>query len=484
MEKNNFDNFDQSKPPYKVKWFGLTMGMFWAFFIALALSNVLSPYLSQILSGLLSGIAPLLIGIIGAFIFHRLVNFTENVVLKNTFKNNPHKFAIKRTISILIVLLIVVAFFLLIFSILVPKIVLVIQELSTGAGDGWDQMVNNVVNEVTSLIKRWFGADVDQASVREVFDSLFDNLKETVFYIDGLMEFSMSLVTGAINFLMGMILTVLFIKDKEKIARFSRRFVYANFKKERADEMCVMTTNSGKILFDYVICKLIEFSLLFTALGFTYMVLGLRFTWELALIIGLFNFIPYFGIYIGALPSILFTLIFNSMDAALYMALATFIVSTLVLNILIPVITGNKLKVSALIVTASIVLGGAMFGFLGMLLAPPIAAIISVIIMGNIELKENHIKYMMQLELAREKNKEEQMGSMTLPTSDAMASTKSKPKNLALENQTIKNMSVSNDQPKNQSKSITKPTVPKSTSAQTKKSSTKPVSKENKNSQK
>jgi len=421
MEKNKFENFDTSKnSPFKIKWFSLTMAMFWAFFIAMALSNVLSPYLSDIISGLLSGITPLIIGIVGAFIFHRLVNFTENVILKNAFKNSPYKFGIKRTISILTVLIVILAIFILIISILVPKIIDVVTELTTGAGDGWDQMVNNVVTEITTLIQNWFGADLDQGSVRDVLTSLFDSLKETVFYIDGLMEFSMSLVMGAINFLMGMILTVLFLKDKEKISRFSRRFVYANFKKERADEMCVLTANSGKILFDYVLCKLIEFILLFVALGVTYMLLGLRFTWELALIIGIFNFIPYYGIYIGAVPSILFTLIFNSMDAALYMALATFIVSTIVLNILVPIITGNKLKVSALIVTASIVLGGAMFGFLGMLIAPPLAAIISVIVMGNIELKENHIKYMMQLNLAREKSKEGQKLDMTLPENEAL----------------------------------------------------------------
>ncbi|NCB48101.1 MAG: AI-2E family transporter [Clostridia bacterium] len=412
MEKNKFENFDTSKnSPFRIKWFSLTMAIFWAFFIAMALSNVLSPYLSQIISGLLSGITPILVGVIGAFIFHRLVNFTENVILKHAFKNSPYKFAIKRTISILSVLIIIAAFFVLIISILVPKIIDVITELTTGAGDGWDQMVNNVVTEITSLIQRWFGADVDQGNVKDVLASLFDSLKETVFYIDGLMEFSMSLVLGTINFLMGMILTVLFLKDKERIARFSRRFVYANFKKERADEMCVLTANSAKILFDYVICKLIEFSILFVGLGLTYSILGLRFTWELALIIGIFNFIPYYGIYIGAVPSVLFTLIFNSMDAALYMALATFIACTIILNILIPIITGNKLKVSALIVTLSVVLGGAMFGFMGMLLAPPLAAIISVIVMGNIELKENHMKYMMQLNLSREKSFEEQNSS-------------------------------------------------------------------------
>lgn len=411
MDKKDFNaslNNYKSGSSFRIKWFGLFVAMFWAFFAALALSNVLSPYFSQIISGLLTGVTPLLIGIVIAFVTYRLVDFTEKVVFKNAFKNSPYKFGIKRTISISIVVLIIIGIIVVIFSILIPKIVSVVQELTAGGGDGWDQMVNGVVSDICNLIRNWFGADVDQESIRNVLNSIFDTLRETVFYIDGLMEISVSVVTGAFNFFIGLILSILILKDKEKISRFTRRFVYANFKKERADNLCVMTRNTNKILFDYVICKLIEFAIIFVSLGITYMILGLSFTWELALIIGLFNFIPYFGIYIGAIPAILLTLIFDSMDLALYMAIATIIITTLEFNIFIPIITANKLKVSALLVTASIIIGGAMFGIMGMLLAPPIVAIISVVVMGNIELKENHMRYVMELNAERERQRQEQ----------------------------------------------------------------------------
>ena len=411
MEKKDFNsslNNYKNGSSFRIKWFGLFVAMFWAFFAALALSNVLSPYFSQIISGLLTGVTPLLIGIVIAFVTYRLVDFTEKVVLKNAFKNSPYKFGIKRIISITLVVLIIIGIIVIIFSILIPKIVSVVQQLTAGGGDGWDQMVNGVVTDICNLIRNWFGADVDQESIRNVLNSIFDTLRETVFYIDGLMEISVSVVTGAFNFFIGLILAILILKDKEKISRFTRRFVYANFKKERADNLCVMTKNTNKILFDYVICKLIEFAIIFVSLGITYMILGLSFTWELALIIGLFNFIPYFGIYIGAIPAILLTLIFDSMDLALYMAIATIIITTLEFNILIPIITANKLKVSALLVTASIIIGGAMFGIMGMLFAPPIIAIISVIVMGNIELKENHMRYVMELNAERERQRQEQ----------------------------------------------------------------------------
>ena len=413
MEKKEFGaNFDNGSSRgsglFRIKWFGLFVAMFWAFFIALALSNVLSPYFSQIISGLLTGITPLIIGIVIAFITYRLVDFTENVIFKNAFKNSPYKFGIKRAISITIVVLIIIGIIVVIFSILIPKIISVVQQLTAGGGDGWDQMVNSVVNDICNLLQNWFGAEVNQESVRSVLDSLFETLRDTVFYIDSLMEISMSVVTGAFNFFIGLILAILILKDKEKISKFTRRFVYANFKKERADAMVVMTRNTNKILFDYVICKLIEFAILFVSLGITYTIMGLNFTWELALIIGVFNFIPYFGVYIGAIPSILLTLIFDSVDMALYMTLATIIITTLEFNILIPIITGNKLKVSALLVTASIIIGGAMFGIAGMLLAPPIVAIISVIVMGNLELKENQMRYAMELNAERDRQRREQ----------------------------------------------------------------------------
>lgn len=397
-------------------------GIFWAFFLALALSNMLGPYFSQVLKGLLSGIAPILIGIAIAFIFYRLVDFIEKVILKNAFVNNPYKFAIKRTISITVVLLVIIGIVLLVFAILVPKIIEIVQQLTAGGGDGAQQIYNNVVNEICSIAQRWFGAEVSQESIKQVLNYVFDWFMDTVGYINNLFEISMSVISGLFNMLVALLLTIFILKDKEKISRFTRRFTYAHFKKEKADELCVMTNNANKILFNYVITKLIEFGLIFGSLGLTFIILDLEFTWELALIIGLFNFIPYFGIYIGTVPAVLITLIFNSLDAALYMAIATIIITTIEFNIILPFITGKRLKVSSLVVVGSILIGGAMFGMLGMLFAPPIAALISVVITGNIELKENHMKYVMELEAQREKNiqeQQEQLGIVELPVEEA-----------------------------------------------------------------
>ena len=409
MENNEFtpNNINNNKPN-RFKMTGMFGVIFLAFFLAMALSNILSPYFSQIISGLFSGIAPVFIGVAIAFIFYRLVDFIEKVILKNAFTNSPYKFAIKRTISITLVLLIIIGIIILVFSILVPKIIEIVQQLTAGGGDGANQIYNNVVNEICTIAQRWFGAEVSQDSIKQVLNYVFDWFMDTVGYLNNILELSLSVISGLLNVFISFLLAVLMLKDKEKISKFARRFTYSHFRKEKADEICVMTNNANKILFNYLITKLIEFAIIFGSLGLTFEILGLEFTWELALIIGLFNFIPYFGIYIGSVPAVLITLIFNSLNSALYMALATIIVTTIEFNLIIPFITGKHLKVSSLVVIVSILVGGAMFDIMGMLFAPPIAALISVVVTGNIELKENHMKYVMELNKAREKNRQEQ----------------------------------------------------------------------------
>ncbi|MBR4003459.1 MAG: AI-2E family transporter, partial [Clostridia bacterium] len=267
MENNEFtpNNINNNKPN-RFKMTGMFGVIFLAFFLAMALSNILSPYFSQIISGLFSGIAPVFIGVAIAFIFYRLVDFIEKVILKNAFTNSPYKFAIKRTISITLVLLIIIGIIILVFSILIPKIIEIVQQLTAGGGDGANQIYNNVVNEICTIAQRWFGAEVSQDSIKQVLNYVFDWFMDTVGYLNNILELSLSVISGLLNVFISFLLAVLMLKDKEKISKFARRFTYSHFRKEKADEICVMTNNANKILFNYLITKLIEFAIIFGSL--------------------------------------------------------------------------------------------------------------------------------------------------------------------------------------------------------------------------
>ena len=98
-----------------------------------------------------------------------------------------------------------------------------------------------------------------------------------------------------------------------------------------------------------------------------------------AFIIGVTNVIPFFGPFIGAVPSIALVLI-QSPIHALYLAIFILILQQVDGNIIGPKILGESTGLSAFWVLTSILIAGGLFGFFGMLLGVPVFAVIYYII--------------------------------------------------------------------------------------------------------
>ena len=73
-------------------------------------------------------------------------------------------------------MLVIVGIIILVFSILIPKIIEIVQQLTAGGGDGANQIYNNVVNEICTIAQSWFGAEVSQESIKEVLTYVLNGL--------------------------------------------------------------------------------------------------------------------------------------------------------------------------------------------------------------------------------------------------------------------------------------------------------------------
>jgi len=117
---------------------------------------------------------------------------------------------------------------------------------------------------------------------------------------------------------------------------------------------------------------------------------------------------------------------------------------------------------------------------MGMLFAPPIAALISVVITGNIELKENHMKYVMELNKAREKNRQEQEEQLGIIDKNTMPIPK---ESKTEEKETVVKTEETNEEKKEEVKEPKTKKVEKKTSSK-KEPSTKPKKTEKKTEKK
>jgi predicted PurR-regulated permease PerM len=98
-----------------------------------------------------------------------------------------------------------------------------------------------------------------------------------------------------------------------------------------------------------------------------------------AFIVGVTNVIPFFGPFIGAIPSVALVLI-QSPVHALYLAIFILVLQQVDGNIIGPKILGDSTGLSAFWVLTSILIAGGLFGFLGMLLGVPVFAVIYYIL--------------------------------------------------------------------------------------------------------
>ncbi len=133
-----------------------------------------------------------------------------------------------------------------------------------------------------------------------------------------------------------------------------------------------------KILARYIISQVI-LCLIITILTFLVLIgLGIKLPILLSLINGFFNIIPYFGPVIGSLPAILIALT-KSPKTALWALILLYAIQQIEGDILAPKITGDSVDMHPLTVILLLLIGGKIYGFIGMVLAIPIGVIIKII---------------------------------------------------------------------------------------------------------
>ncbi|PKK95927.1 MAG: hypothetical protein CVV59_01195 [Tenericutes bacterium HGW-Tenericutes-4] len=377
----------ENKVSERKKQKSLAIWLFISLLFALIISQLAGGYIANIFTSLFVALMPILLGFFFAYLLKNLVVLLEQKVFHKLFLNTKKPKTYRRILSLCIVFIV---FLLLIILILMSVIPLFINRIT--------DLVNNsseYINKVTTQLTEFFSnikiiENLNlQENIVEIIEDFSVNLE---MYLPVLLERALRVASDTtiivLNIILSFLLAFLMLKDKEKITEFFKRFTYANLKIYRADKLIKITRKSDEVLNSYFIGKCIEAAIIFVTVSIGFYVIGIPDALLLSAIIALFNFIPYVGAVIGLVPTLVLTIIFASVNTALWGLFYALLVVIFITSFISPVIFGKKLKVSALLIILSIIIGGGMFGVLGMLFAPPIVAILAIIIEENIREKE------------------------------------------------------------------------------------------------
>ena len=188
-----------------------------------------------------------------------------------------------------------------------------------------------------------------------------------------------SVVTVLKNILLGIIICIYLLLDRKRFARHGKALIYSVFKPEQADKVLgefifidktFVGFLGGKIL-DSAIVGLIcyVFCLIMSVVaGFQNAVL-------ISVIIGVTNVIPYFGPFIGAVPSALLILISSPRNCLIFLIFIV-VLQQFDGNVLGPRLLAGSVGLSGFWVLFSITLFQGLFGFMGILVGVPVFAVI------------------------------------------------------------------------------------------------------------
>lgn len=177
------------------------------------------------------------------------------------------------------------------------------------------------------------------------------------------------------NFFIGLIICIYFLNSKEIFAAQSKKLIQAVIKPRRAKSFLAAAKYTNRTFGGFITGKLLD-SLIIGVLCFIVMtLLGWHYALLISCIVGVTNIIPFFGPFIGAVPSALLLLIVDPMEC-IYFIIFVVILQQLDGNIIGPKILGDSTGLSSFWVMFAILVGGGLFGFVGMILGIPVFAVI------------------------------------------------------------------------------------------------------------
>lgn len=325
-----------------------------------------------VLQAIFVALSPFIYGIGIAFLLNPLRKIIEYSWLGKT-KLKP---CTKKIIASFGALFIGIIMLFVFFSILIPQMISSIQTFLSS----FEGYVDSARNFFES--NNFFSDDLLK-TLNPVIDKgvsmLGDWVSNLASSLNAILMYSVIFAKSVMNFLIGMIIALYILLDEVNLKRQMKKVLYALLPEKttkgilRTTRLTINTFNSfvaGKAVDSLIIGILCYIILSFMKMPYTPLI---------SVVVGVTNMIPVFGPFLGAVPSILILLLVDPFKA-LEFSIFILILQQVDGNIIGPRILGGAVGLPTLYVMFAIIIGGALFGIVGMFIGVPVFSVIFVLV--------------------------------------------------------------------------------------------------------
>ena len=366
---------------------------------------------ANFLEGVLNIFAPVIVGLSLAFMLNILMSVLDRRVF--AFMKKHKKTSVRklfRPVSLVSTIILTFGFFVLLLFIILPQlkdtILLLIEKIPV--------YYQTLVEWIDSLILR-FGLGINtemlhnpKFDINDIYSMVqgFFTIESTSDILNTTMGVTSSLVSGVSNLVLGFIIAIYVLAEKEGIIKFTNRILSASFSEKvnnKIHEICNIASNSFA---NFITGQFTDAMILATLTFIGMLIFGFPYAAVVSVIIGISALVPVIGPIVGEVIGCLIIFMDSPLKALLFLVFVL-ILQAIDNNFIYPKIMGKSVGLPGILVFIAVVIGGNLGGILGVLLGVPTASAIYALVINWLKNKnEKQIKETKKQEVNFENLKE------------------------------------------------------------------------------
>lgn len=329
---------------------------------------------SSLFSQTLTLLSPFIIGLCFAFILNVPLNFFE----KKVFKNSPQK--LKRPISLITTYFLIFGVILVIYLFVIPELKKSFSVLFANLPD----YISRLEAWIESLTERFNLSDFSLSKWELFFENISQSTQKNMpRVLGGTMDMVVAVVGGVTKFLIGFTLSIYMLLQKEKLCKNLKKMLFAFINYERAEHIINIGKLSNEIFSRFVFGQFTEVIIIgiLCFLGMTFF--SMPYALLISSIISITAFIPFFGAFIGTAFGVILLIMVKPITA-FWFVIFIIILQQIEGNFIYPKVVGGSIGLPGIWVLSAVVLGGNLFGVVGMILGVPASAVLYTLLKRSV----------------------------------------------------------------------------------------------------
>lgn len=335
----------------------------------------------QVIGTFLSAVArllnPFLVGGALAFILNVPMRAIERKLPKKLIKG-------RRSIALSLTFLLVISVLAIVLLLLIPQMSATIKSIGVLLPGFWASAQRSLADLLVRypLLEEWL-ADFAGMNWNEAMGNVMQWLRTGgLAFVGSTVTAATGLVSGLVNFFIGVVFAIYLLSQKETLARQSKMLLYAFLPAEKTKKILDIATLTSKTFSNFLSGQCVEACILGSMFAVSMLVCRMPYVTLISVLIGVTALIPIFGAFIGCFVGAFLILVQNPMQAVWFVVLFLCL-QQIEGNLIYPKVVGNSVGLPSIWVLAAVTIGGSTMGITGMLIMIPLCSVMYSMLRTN-----------------------------------------------------------------------------------------------------